>query len=209
MVDRPMPIVNDCIHGGLWNRFPRPKMFLDRHRETRTMVHHQLEFRHSHRNREHGRLIPQKASEQQRAARRGPPALSHCALLTRPCPSFHCRDGACPELAEGAGILISPVAGNQSSTIEIRNAPSPHSRTAPAILARSQRPTTSGQRRPLSKHIDVHRYTPTLERPHQPNCHPQPGRNSNPPLRREPIRRRPPVPKGLPREPRVLRGERC
>ena len=32
MVDRPMPIVNDCIHGGLWNRFPRLKMFLDRHR---------------------------------------------------------------------------------------------------------------------------------------------------------------------------------
>jgi hypothetical protein len=32
MVDRPMPIVNNCIHGGFRNRFPRLKMFLNRHR---------------------------------------------------------------------------------------------------------------------------------------------------------------------------------
>src|SRR4051794_28933158 len=32
MVDRPMPIVNNFIHGGLRNRFPRLKMLLNRHR---------------------------------------------------------------------------------------------------------------------------------------------------------------------------------
>jgi hypothetical protein len=47
MVDRPMPIVNNCIHGGLRNRFPRLKMFLNRHRGSTMMVHHQVKFRAS------------------------------------------------------------------------------------------------------------------------------------------------------------------
>ena len=47
MVDRPMPIVNNCIHGGLRNRFPRLKMFLNRHRGSTMMVHHQVKFRPS------------------------------------------------------------------------------------------------------------------------------------------------------------------
>src|SRR5271166_380265 len=43
------------------------------------------------------------------------------------------------------------------------------------------------------RYIDVHRYTPTLEFPHQPHRHPRRRRNRHPPFRREPLRRPPPI----------------
>ena len=49
--------------------------------------------------------------------------------------------------------------------------------------------------RPTAAYIDIHRYTPALERPHQPHCHPQPGRHRHSPLRRKPLRRPAPVPR--------------
>jgi hypothetical protein len=45
-----------------------------------------------------------------------------------------------------------------------------------------------------SSYIDVHRYASPLECPRQPDSHPRPRRNRDPPLRRVPLRRPPPFP---------------
>src|SRR5208282_6288495 len=54
---------------------------------------------------------------------------------------------------------------------------------------------------PARSNIDIHRSITPLERPHQPDRHPQRRRNSNPPLRRVLFSGPPPLPKTLSSQP--------